>query len=62
MTSFNRWCVVALGLLLVIAVPVLLRTIPGDSSDITATALLEQVDAAEGRSWSGYVETRGALR
>src|SRR6478609_2607632 len=61
MTSFNRWCVVALGVLLVIAVPVAIQALPARDSDVSASALLERVNAAEDEAWSGYVETTGAL-
>ena len=61
MTSFNRWCVLALGVLLVIAVPVAIQALPARDSDVSASALLERVNAAEDEAWSGYVETTGAL-
>ncbi|WP_051552234.1 hypothetical protein [Nocardioides sp. URHA0020] len=61
MTRFNRWCVVALGVLLVIAVPVAINALPARDPDVTASALLERIDAAEDHPWSGYVQTEGAL-
>src|SRR4051794_6651759 len=61
MTRLHRWCVVALGVLLVVAVPVAIHVLPARDSDVSAAALLDRVRAAEGRPWSGYVETEGAL-
>lgn len=62
MTPLRRWCVVALGVLLVVGVPAGLQALPARDSDVTAAALLQQVRDAEGAGWSGYVETEGTLQ
>jgi hypothetical protein len=61
MTRFGRWCVVALGALLLVAAPLAIRAIPAKGSDETAADLLARVDAAADHPWSGYVETQGTL-
>jgi hypothetical protein len=61
MTRTGRWCVVALGVLLVVGVPVAVRAIPASDSGVGAGELLEAVAASADHPWSGYVETEGAL-
>jgi hypothetical protein len=61
MTGLHRWCVVALGVLLVIGVPFALRAVPPTGSDVGAGELLTQVGASADHPWSGYVETQGTL-
>jgi hypothetical protein len=61
MTRFRRWALVALGVLLVIAVPTVVRAWPAPDSDVGAAQLLELVNGAGDHPWSGYVETEGAL-
>src|SRR3954447_23826842 len=62
MTPLRRWAVVVAGTLLLVAAPVGLHLLPAADSDVSATSLLEQARAAEDHSWSGYVETDGALQ
>src|SRR4051794_33023356 len=61
MTRSARWGAVALVVLVVVAVPVVIRALPPPQSPLSARAVLAKVAAAEGRPWSGYVETRGTL-
>jgi hypothetical protein len=61
-TPLRRWCVVAAGTLLLVAVPVALHLLPAADSDVSATRLLDQARAAEDHAWSGYVETEGTLQ
>lgn len=62
MTPFRRWCVVALGTLLLIGVPIGLRALPAAESDVSAATLLERVQGSQDAGWSGYVETEGTLQ
>ncbi len=61
-TPVRRWSVVAAGTALLVAAPVGLHLLPAAESDASAGRLLSQVRAAEGKAWSGYVETDGALQ
>jgi hypothetical protein len=61
-TAFRRWIVVATGTLLLVAAPVALHLLPAADSDVSAGHLLAQVRGSQDRSWSGYVETDGALQ
>jgi hypothetical protein len=62
MTTFNRWCLVALGVILVVAVPVGLRNLPARDSDVSATALLATVAGVTDKPYSGLVQTQGTLQ
>src|SRR6476661_5516964 len=62
MTRVGRWCVVAVGTLLLVATPVALRALPAADSDVSAARLLEQVRASQDSGWSGYAETAGTLQ
>jgi hypothetical protein len=62
MTRARRWCVVALGTLLLVATPVALRALPAADSDVSAARLLDQVRSSHDTGWSGYVETDGTLQ
>ncbi len=61
-TPLRRWCVVAAGTLLLVAMPVALQLLPAADSDVSATRLLDRARAAEDHAWSGYVETEGTLQ
>lgn len=62
MTSLHRWCLWALGVALVIGVPVAVRAIPPSDSEISAGDLLAQVEGSRDHAYSGYVETVGTLQ
>lgn len=62
MTSRRRWALVALVLAVVVGVPTALRAVPPADSGRGAVELLALVRAADGRPWSGYVETQGTLQ
>ncbi|QIG42824.1 transcriptional regulator [Nocardioides anomalus] len=62
MTRVRRWCVVAVGTLLLVATPVALRALPAAESDVSAARLLAQVRASTDQGWSGYAETEGTLQ
>lgn len=61
MTPVSRWSVVLAVALVVGAVPLLPRLLPVDDTDVTAAALLDQVQASAGVGHSGYAETRGSV-
>lgn len=61
-TRVQRWCLVAVGTAVLVAVPAGLRALPPADSAVTAGALLEQVRGSEAAGWSGYVETEGTLQ
>ncbi len=62
MTSFARWCLVALAAMLVVAAPFAAGALPVGDSEQTADELLAQVSGAQEASYSGFVETAGALQ
>ena len=62
MTAARRWALVALGVALLVGVPLAWRALPAPDDDVTAPALLSQVRASAGASWSGYVETDGQVQ
>ncbi len=61
MTRFNRWTLVALGLVIAVASVVGYRTRPVSASHTDAGALLTRIEKAQGAPYSGYVETHGTL-
>jgi hypothetical protein len=62
MTSGRRWSLVAVGLALLIAVPLGVRAIPPADSDISAVELLRRIEARPPKPYSGYVESLGTLQ
>ncbi len=62
MTTLHRWCLWALGVVLVIGVPVAVRAVPPDDNEISAVDLLAQVEGSRAHAYSGYVETVGTLQ
>ncbi len=62
MTPARRWALVALGVTLLVAVPLAWRALPVAGDDADAAALLQRVRASEGASWSGFVETDGQVQ
>ena len=52
----------AVGTLLLTAVPVVVRLLPAAESDVTASGLLDLARAGEGHTWSGFVETEGMVQ
>ena len=61
-TPFRRWCVVALGTVVVVVTPFVLRALPTTDSYLSAARLLDNVRASQDLGWSGLVETDGALQ
>ena len=62
MTAFNRWCIVALGVVLLIGVPLAVRALPAQDEGISATDLLARIEASRDHPYSGYVESQGNLQ
>lgn len=61
MSPTGRWVVVAALAATVLGAPALGAAWPAQDRDVSASELLDRVRGAEGRGWSGYVETRGTL-
>ena len=61
MTTFHRWCLVAALALVVVALPVVARSLPVGEQDVTAADLLARIDESSYRGYSGYVESLGSL-
>jgi hypothetical protein len=61
MTPVRRWCIVALGLALVIGTPLTLRALPAHDQDMSAATLLARVTESSQHPYSGYVESLGTL-
>ncbi len=62
MTPARRWCLVAIGVALLIGVPLGVRAIPVGDSSVSATALLHRVQTSRDHAYSGYVESLGTLQ
>ena len=63
MTAPRRWALVALGVALLVGVPLAWRALPAPEDDVGARVLLERVRVSAGEtSWSGYVETDGQVQ
>lgn len=61
MTPIRRWCIVAVGVALVIGTPLALRAAPAKDREVSAAALLASVERSSSHPYSGYVETLGTL-
>lgn len=61
MTAVRRWCLVAVGVLLLVATPLAVNAWPAGDTEITARQLLDKVQAADDAAYSGYVEAVGGL-
>ena len=59
MTAARRWVIVAAGLLLLVATPVVVRAWPVPQADVTAAALLDRVRASQDVAFSGRVVSEG---
>jgi hypothetical protein len=61
MTRFNRWTLVAVGLVIAVASVVGYRARPVAASQTDAGSLLARIEQAQEAPYSGYVETHGTL-
>jgi outer membrane lipoprotein-sorting protein len=59
MTAGRRWWIVGLGVLLLVASPVLVRALPVSDQDVSAGTLLTRIQGSRDVSFSGYAETAG---
>ncbi len=62
MTAFQRWCILAAGLVLGAGGIVVFRSLPTPDEQVGAAALLARVEGSAGDGYSGYVETNGTLQ
>lgn len=62
MTPLRRWCVVAVLVALVAAVPNVSRLLPVSDPDTSAADLLAQVQGSEDSAYQGYVESTGRVQ
>lgn len=61
MTPLRRWLFVAVGVVLVVTVPMGVRAVPAPSNDMSAEEVLDMVRGSSDQSYSGYVDSRGTL-
>lgn len=59
MTAARRWISVAVGVLLLVATPMLVRALPVSGGHVSATALLQRIQHSRDRAFTGYAETSG---
>ena len=62
MTSGRRWSLVAVGVALLVAIPLGVRAIPPHNSDISTPDLLAKIAASSSVAYSGYAESLGTLQ
>ena len=62
MTAARRWCLVTLGVLLLIGTPLVVRALPADDTDMTAAELLTLVQESDSVPYSGFAESTGTLQ
>lgn len=56
-----RWCVVVLGLAVLVAAPTAVTALPVDDPGVSASDLLDRVRNSAGTPYSGYAESTGGL-
>lgn len=59
MTAGRRWLLVGLGVLLLVASPVLVRALPAAESDVSSRTLLQRIQGSREVSFSGFAESAG---
>ena len=62
MTPVGRWCAVAVGTVVLAALPLTPRLLPAADVGLSAAGLLARVQASSDAPWSGYVEAVGTLQ
>ena len=62
MATIRRWCVVALGVALLVSLPVAISALPARDSEVSAEELLEKAQGSSDLSYSGLIESVGSLR
>ena len=61
MTAVRRWALVAVGCMVLVGIPVSVRSWPVDGSDLSAAQVLAMVDRSGHQPYSGLVESVGSL-
>lgn len=61
MTAARRWWCVGIGVLLLVATPLLVRSRPASDEDVTALALLHRVQESRDVQFAGYAQSAGAV-
>src|SRR5919108_3770266 len=56
-----RWLVVGAGVVVLVALPLVVRALPASDASVSAVALLNQVRASATVPYEGYAEARGRL-
>lgn len=62
MTATRRWCVVALGVAILVSLPIAINALPRNDSAVGADELLSLVQQSEDVAYHGLVESRGSLQ
>jgi hypothetical protein len=61
MTAARRWWCVGIGVLLLLATPMLVRALPARDHDVSARSLLHLIEGSRDVSFSGYTESVGTV-
>jgi hypothetical protein len=61
MSSWRRWAVVALGVLVLISLPAFVARLPTSRSSVSAAVLLERLQRSATVAYSGFAESSGSL-
>lgn len=62
MTATRRWCTVALGVVILVSLPIAINALPARDTTVSAEELLGMAQQSSDLSYSGLVESQGALR
>ncbi|MGI8535780.1 MAG: hypothetical protein ACR2K2_04620 [Mycobacteriales bacterium] len=61
MTTARRWWLVAVGVVVLVAAPVLVHALPAGGPDISAPTLLQRIQGSADVPYAGYAESAGSL-
>jgi hypothetical protein len=61
MTSVRRWAVVALGVVVLAALPTIVSRLPTSSNRVSAGQLLDRIEASADVAYAGFAESSGSL-
>lgn len=61
MRAARRWFLVGIGVVLLVTTPMLVRAVPADDPDTSASRLLEEIRDSRSVPYSGYAESLGNL-
>lgn len=62
MTATGRWCIVALGVAILVSMPFAIDALPAPDSEVGAEELLVTAQQSSDVTYSGLVESRGSLQ